>query len=187
MSTHILGLDVSGNPRAWLTLVDAITYHAKQLVQWSCGDTVFRARGCYQKDGRQSIIETSSIIAVKSASGFSMDKVNRSVPLSNRTLFGRDRNTCAYCGREFGHNKLSRDHIVPKSRGGLDTWMNCVCSCLDCNCDKDSLLLEEAGMQLLYLPYVPNFAEKLILENRNVLADQMSFLLSKVPKHSRLN
>lgn len=187
MSTRILALDVSGAPRCWISLEDAVTYHAKDQVAWQFGDNVFQARGGYQKDGRQSIIETSSIIAVKAASGFSMDKVQRTVPLSNKTLFGRDRHTCAYCGRDFNANKLSRDHIKPRSKGGLDIWMNVVTACFDCNCDKDNLSLEEAGMHLLYLPYVPNFAEKLILENRNVLADQMEFLRAKLPKNSRLN
>lgn len=187
MNTRILALDVAGTPRCWISLEDAITYHAKQLVQWSCGDTTFRARGGYQKDGRQSIIETSSIIAVKSASGFSMDKVSRSVPLSNRTLFGRDKNTCAYCGRDFGAHKLSRDHIIPKSRGGLDIWMNCVSSCTSCNNFKDDRLLHECGLDLLYLPYIPSYEEKLILENRNVLTDQMNFLRSRLNANSRLN
>ena len=175
MNTRILALDVAGAPRCWISLEDAVTYHAKDQVAWSFGDNVFRARGGYQKDGRQSIIETSSIIAVKAASGFSMDKVQRTVPLSNRTLFARDLCICGFCGREFGHNKLSRDHIVPKSRGGLDTWTNCITACLDCNGDKDDQLLEECGMQLLYVPYVPTYAEKFIIENRNVLSDQMSF------------
>lgn len=187
MNARILALDTAGNPRCWISLEDAVTAHAKENVAWQFGDNVFRARGGYQKDGRQSIIETQSIIAIKSGSGFSMDKVQRSVPLSNRTLFGRDLCTCGYCGRDFGYNKLSRDHIIPKSRGGLDTWTNCITSCLDCNNDKDDRLLEECGMQLLYLPYVPSYAEKLILENRNVLADQMVFLKSKLTKNSRLN
>jgi hypothetical protein len=47
------------------------------------------------------------------------------------------------------------------------------------------MLLEEAKMELFYLPYVPSRAEHLILANRNILADQMDFLLSFVPVNSR--
>jgi hypothetical protein len=173
--TRILALDVTGTPRSWISLNDAVTYHAKGNVAWQYGDTEFEARGGYQKDGEQSIIRTMSIIAVKAENGFTIEKVRRPVVLSNKTLFGRDRNTCAYCGRDFGTKHLSRDHIIPRSRGGLDTWMNVVTACRDCNCDKDDKLLSECRMELLYLPYVPNYAEKLLLEGHKILADQMDF------------
>lgn len=185
--TRILALDLSGTPRAWISLNDAVTYHAKGNVGWEYGDHEFVARGGYQSDGKQSIIKTKSIIAVKAENGFAIEKVRREVVLSNKTLFGRDQHICAYCGREFGSKHLSRDHIVPKSRGGLDKWMNVVTACRDCNCDKDDQLLSECGMHLLYLPYVPNHAEKLLLEGHTILEDQMSFLKARLPKNSRLN
>jgi 5-methylcytosine-specific restriction endonuclease McrA len=81
---------------------------------------------------------------------------------------------------------LSKDHIVPKSRGGENSWMNVVTSCRDCNSTKGSKTLKEAKMELLYLPYVPSHYENMILQNRNILADQMEFLLAGVPKHSRI-
>ena len=46
--------------------------------------------------------------------------------------------------------------------------------------------LKQAGMELLYVPYVPDKAEALILQNRNILADQMQFLKDFLPKHSRV-
>lgn len=179
----ILGLDVSGHPRRWLTLEDAVTYHAKNQVAWEFGSEKFIARGGIQNDGTQSVIETASVIAIK-GQGFEVKR--RDVPLTNRTLFGRDRSICAYCGKTFKHHNLSRDHIVPKSRGGLDVWTNVVTACKDCNCDKDDQLLSECGMDLLYVPYVPSFSEKLILENRFILFDQMEMLKHHLPKHSRL-
>jgi hypothetical protein len=41
-------------------------------------------------------------------------------------------------------------------------------------------------MELLYLPYVPSHFENMILQNRNILADQMEYLIAGVPKHSRI-
>ena len=178
----ILGLDIAGHPRSWIPFNDAVTYHSKNQVVWQLGENKFSARGGYQKDGRQSIIETSSIISIKSEK---FNVTDRNVPLSNKTLFGRDKNNCAYCGRSFRDMQLSRDHIVPKSRGGTDTWMNVVSACRDCNCIKDDYLLSEIDMPLLFLPYVPSFSEKLLLENRNILSDQMDFLLATLPKNSR--
>lgn len=186
MMTKILALDAQGTPRAWIPLKKAISYHATDSVAWEYGDEEFVYRGGYQ-NGKQSMIYTKSIIAVKSEGDFAIAKLKREVVLSNKTLFGRDQCMCAYCGRTFVPKKLSRDHVIPRSRGGQDIWMNVVTACFDCNCDKDDRLLKECGMELLYAPYVPSFAEKLLLEGHNVLQDQMDFLRQRLPKNSRLH
>jgi 5-methylcytosine-specific restriction endonuclease McrA len=181
----VLALDISGTPRQWISHEDAITYHAKDAVAWSMGEVIARFRGGVQNDGTMSYLETPSIIAIR-GHGFNPHK-HSTVALSNRTLFGRDRHVCAYCGGHFpNHNLLSRDHIVPKSRGGDNSWTNCVTACKDCNSEKGHKLLKECGMELLYVPYVPNHFENMILQNRNILADQMEYLLTGVPKHSRV-
>ena len=59
--------------------------------------------------------------------------------------------------------------------------------CKACNGHKGSRLPEEAGMVLLYLPYVPSLHEDMILRGRRILADQMEFLLASVPRTSRLH
>jgi len=64
--------------------------------------------------------------------------------------------------------------------------MNVITSCKRCNQKKGHKTLKEAKMELLYLPYEPNHHEHLLLQNRNVLADQMEFLMAGVPKNSRL-
>jgi 5-methylcytosine-specific restriction endonuclease McrA len=102
-------------------------------------------------------------------------------------LFGRDRNVCLYCGREFIDASLTRDHVVAKSLGGTDRWDNVVTACKRCNHYKGNRLLHECGMELLALPYVPNFAEYLALINSGrILGDQMSFLQTQFGKNSRL-
>jgi hypothetical protein len=181
---NVLALDASGMPRRWISFEDAITYHAKGQVVWSLGETVAKFRGGDQNDGSMSYIESTSIIAVK-GKGFSLDKLGR-VILTNKTLFGRDRHVCAYCGNHFTSNKLSRDHVVPVSKGGLDIWTNVVTSCIDCNTRKGAKSLSQAGLELLYVPYEPNHYENMILQNRGIMADQMDYLMSGVPKHSRI-
>ena len=49
------------------------------------------------------------------------------------------------------------DHVVPKARGGKDTWENLVTACLPCNNKKGSKTLEEANMILKIKPYKPNY------------------------------
>jgi len=182
----ILQLDSQGQPNKWITWQDAAVYHAKGLVSWSMGEneTVIRG-GNSRLTGEQSIIRTSSIIAVKGEAG-SQKRRHRPPALNNRELFRRDRHLCGYCGHTFTESKLTRDHIVPRSKGGKDAWMNVVTCCAKCNQRKDDKTLQEAGLELLYAPYVPSRAEHLILANRNILADQMEFLLSFVDEKSRL-
>ncbi len=181
---HILQLDSQGMPNKWITWQTAVTYHAKNLVAWEHGkvETVVHG-GTSARTGERTTVVTSSILAVKGSAG---KRKHRTPTLNNRELFSRDDHMCAYCGGIFPDSKLTRDHITPDSRGGADTWMNCVAACTRCNQKKDNKTPEEAGMLLLYAPYVPSRAEHLILANRNILADQMEFLLEFVPENSRI-
>ncbi|MGV0743543.1 HNH endonuclease [Mycolicibacterium sp. XJ870] len=63
----------------------------------------------------------------------------------------RDNNTCGYCG-DFASTV---DHIVPRSRGGANSWANLIAACLTCNQLKADSTPEEAGMRLLWSPRVP--------------------------------
>lgn len=181
----ILQLDIAGNPCRWMTYEDAAYYKAKDLIAWTVGNEEFTIYGGENAmTGRQSSMDLNTIIAVRGEIG---DKGLFRVPtLTNRALFRRDQHICAYCGGEFGHLELTRDHVMPTSRGGKDIWQNVVASCGGCNKVKDDRTPEESGMKLLYVPYAPNRAEYLILMNRTILADQMEFLLSRVTKESRL-
>ncbi|MFM7570545.1 MAG: HNH endonuclease, partial [Betaproteobacteria bacterium] len=72
-------------------------------------------------------------------------------------------------------------------KGGRDTWTNLVSACKPCNLRKGNRTPEQAGMPLLYVPYVPSQHEAFILRNRRILADQMEFLMAGVPAGSRLH
>jgi hypothetical protein len=187
VSTHplILQLDVNGDPHRWIDFETAAYYYAKDLVAWTPTADGFTIYGGTSRDTcSRSFMDMNTIIAVKSDS--THKPVYRTPTLTNRALFRRDQHLCAYCGHEFKTDKLTRDHIIPRSRKGKDIWTNVVTACGSCNRHKDARTPDEAGMKLLYLPYTPNKSEYLILMNRNILADQMEFLLSKVSKQSRL-
>ena len=179
----ILQLDSMGQPVGWINWKKAIQYQVTGDVSWSLGEIEFSFRGGHNKHGVQSVVTTASILAIK---GHSHKHRHKPPTLTNRDLFRRDRYVCAYCGKKFPEHKLSRDHIIPTSKGGSDTWMNVVTSCMHDNQRKDDKTLEQAGMKLLYVPYVPSKAEHLILKNRNILGDQMEFLLGFVPDSSPL-
>jgi 5-methylcytosine-specific restriction endonuclease McrA len=68
---------------------------------------------------------------------------------TRRNVFLRDNYTCAYCLKQLNSEELSVDHILPKSRGGKETWSNLITACKNCNCKKGDMTPEEAGMPLL--------------------------------------
>ncbi len=79
------------------------------------------------------------------------------LPLSRRTVLARDMYTCQYCGEQPGRADLTVDHILPRSRGGLNTWDNVVAACGPCNRRKGNRTPEEASMRLLSTPARPRF------------------------------
>lgn len=83
---------------------------------------------------------------------------------SRKGVLVRDEFTCVYCGVTLGalvkgkvltKNDLTIDHIVPRSRGGRDTWTNTACACAACNHRKGDRLPHEAGMRLRWEPKTP--------------------------------
>lgn len=77
----------------------------------------------------------------------------RPLPLTRRHIFQRDGHLCQYCGA--GPEALSIDHVVPRSRGGSDSWDNVTTACLPCNVRKGNRTPSEAGMPLLRAPRRP--------------------------------
>ncbi len=67
-------------------------------------------------------------------------------------IYKRDDNECQYCGSK---TNLTIDHVIPRSRGGEDTWENLVTCCASCNSKKGNLLLKETNMALKKIPHAP--------------------------------
>lgn len=183
MNAKILRLNKAGIPVSWLSREETATLLVKELVIWTLGETVMEIRGGFNHAGRQSILKLPSIVACDGK----VHTENFDPPLENKFLFRRDKNICLYCGGEFGVTDLSRDHVKPISRGGRDEWTNVVTSCRRCNNRKADRLPEEAHMELLAIPFVPNQYEFLYLSNHNVLADQMEFLSARFSRHIKLS
>ncbi len=182
---RVLRLNLAGHPVDWVTWQEAVCLYARELVVWTLGDAILRIRGGYCRfDGSRSHQNIHSIIACQ---GKVVAQDRGVPPLTNQALFGRDRNLCLYCGGEFADGELTRDHVMPISRGGLDRWLNVVAACRRCNHYKGNRLLHETSLELRALPYVPNFAEYLALTNSGrILVDQMDFLRKSFRANSRL-
>jgi len=186
LPVQILITDAAGNPREWQGFEVACCYYARDKVVWTVGDTVKTFTGGKNKDGEISRININPVIGVTGPLVGEKWLSKTTAYTERDILYARDRYLCAFCGNKFHNHKLTIDHVLPRSRGGKNIWMNTVTACKGCNHKKADRTPEEAGMMLLYVPYVPTLAEKYVLKNRNILADQMDFLESKIPKTSRL-
>ncbi|MFA5999982.1 MAG: HNH endonuclease [Candidatus Paceibacterota bacterium] len=106
-----------------------------------------------------------------------LDKTPRSkVRFSRWNIFSRDQNTCQYCGEKFSRDKLSLDHVVPKSRCGLTIWTNIVCACYDCNLKKENKTPEEAKMHLIRKPFEPNWSNFMLMNKGRIYKEWQPFL-----------
>jgi 5-methylcytosine-specific restriction endonuclease McrA len=114
-------------------------------------------------DGKASIVACDDEHPVLSASGewerpsvillrrYVRIPSGRAVPVSRRGVLRRDSQRCGYCGGSAS----TIDHVMPRSRGGADSWENLVACCLRCNNVKGNHTPEEMGWKLLSRPHVP--------------------------------
>lgn len=180
--SKILILDETGYPYRWASFKSTVNYYVKGQVQFVLGTQTFTIWGGRSREkielglaDPRSFVEINSIISVK-GKPFKKLYSNFSSLISNNVLFQRDDYICGYCGYKFPKKYLSKDHIIPISRGGLDEWTNTVTACIKCNNEKGDKLPSEHNMVLKITPYMPNKVEYLLLRNNNILEDQLEFL-----------
>lgn len=108
----------------------------------------------------RSQFEVPSVIALKSY----VNVPRRKSHWSRRGVLVRDNYTCIYCaikpgmtqkGQVLTKRDFTIDHIIPRSKGGRDTWSNTACACAKCNHRKSNRLHNEAGMKLRWEPKTP--------------------------------
>ncbi|MEL7025405.1 MAG: HNH endonuclease [Pseudomonadota bacterium] len=189
LSQQVLRTDVAGMPLEWIDYREAARLYHTGQVAYACGSLLYTIRGGYSAlDGSRSQVEVNSIIATHGThQGLAERRDAYTPPLNNRTLFKRDANICQYCAQRFPNSELTRDHITPISQHGEDRWTNVATACRRCNNHKGGRTPEQAGMQLVAVPFTPTYAEYIFLKGRRVLADQMEYLLAHFPRTSPLH
>ncbi|NND65884.1 MAG: HNH endonuclease, partial [Gammaproteobacteria bacterium] len=138
LGQQVLRTDVSGMPLEWIDYRDAARLYHQGQVAYFCGQTLYRLRGGISAlTGFRSSVIVHSIIATVGTSYRGIDSYDAYIPpLNNKALFKRDGFVCLYCARRFKVSQLSRDHIMPVSRGGDDEWNNVATACRRCNNHK---------------------------------------------------
>ncbi len=74
---------------------------------------------------------------------------------SKAGVLRRDKHICAFCGGKA----TTIDHVMPRSRGGKNTWKNTVAACSPCNNRKRDRTPDEANMPLMFVPKVPDWSD----------------------------
>jgi len=92
-----------------------------------------------------------SVIRLKSYIRVPYNNIN----LTRKNILRRDNHKCGYCGR--GDLTFTIDHVIPKAKGGKDTWENLVTACLPCNNKKGNFSPEDVNMHLKIKPHKPNY------------------------------
>ncbi|NDA64079.1 MAG: HNH endonuclease, partial [Chitinophagia bacterium] len=82
--------------------------------------------------------------------------------------------SCLYCG---SRHQLSIDHVIPRSRGGNDSWENLATACQKCNAKKGDMTPEEAGMSMRIRPFRPSYIMFLRDFSGNVKEEWRPYLL----------
>ncbi len=175
-------------PLEWIGYQDAVKLITLEQVSYALGGILYKIHGGINAiSGARSMVPVNAIIATAGQHPHKhLFADNYIPPLCNKALFRRDQNLCLYCGERFPNYMLSRDHVKPLSHGGRDRWVNVVTACKRCNNHKAGRTPEQAGMQLLAIPFTPTHAEYIYLQGRQILSDQMDFLLAHFPRNSVL-
>jgi 5-methylcytosine-specific restriction endonuclease McrA len=142
-------------------------------VKWDEWITLPVREGDYAvRTARGAIRVPTVIVAVNFA------KVPKKRPkLCSKTIRERDGNRCQYTGKLLKPEEGSLDHVLPRSRGGADTWENLVWSSKDVNTRKGNRLPHEAGLKLLSVPRAPKeLPVTALIRNAHGVAEWKLFL-----------
>lgn len=104
------------------------------------------------------------------------ERPERHVGFKRVNLARRDDFKCQYCGSDLDLPEVTVDHVLPRSRGGQNTWENCVSACSDCNGTKADKTPDEAGMKLRKQPTKPTFKAPVVTVPRVVREAWVPFL-----------
>lgn len=88
---------------------------------------------------------------------------HRKLVFSRANVYKRDKYTCQFCGKRPAIKELTIDHVMPRSKGGISSWTNCVLACWTCNSKKADRSLAESGMKLLKRPAKPDWEPEFVV------------------------
>lgn len=149
----ILLLNVSYEPLAIIPLRRAVSLLLRDKVDAATADTI-------RVPGPSNTLNIPTVIRLR----YYINVPQRGAQWNRQGVLRRDGYQCIYCGIKAGERQrgqiLTRqsftlDHVLPRSRGGQNTWGNTACACPVCNSRKGARTPHEAGMRLHWEPKTP--------------------------------
>jgi hypothetical protein len=98
---------------------------------------------------------------------------------SKKAVFTRDNYQCQYCGCILPRPTL--DHIIPRCKGGENTWTNVVTACHACNNKKGDRPIREAGLKLASMPYEPKYIISSEMGSKRKCENWEKYFLAHLP------
>ena len=104
---------------------------------------------------------------------------SRSAPPTRNAVMLRDGHRCGYCGQVASRNRMTIDHVVPRSQGGTHSWSNLITACQRCNQRKGHHRPEQVNMKLQWQPSQPSHVSLILLRNP-VAAERYRYYMSRI-------
>lgn len=149
------------------TLVLNAGYEPVRVVSWQKAmililtekAELIKAYDRFVRSARQSFVLPQIIKLKRYIKSFAL--AAGAVSYSRHNVFKRDKFVCQYCNKKLTEKSATIDHVIPRSKGGLDTWDNTVCCCIACNSKKGNRTPEESHMRLVRHPKRPHLGTAL--------------------------
>lgn len=144
-------LNATYEPLHFISDIDAIVLYYKgraEVVTCDNGPSVWD----------ESFASPSTIIQIPATLRL-LKRINRKWKpprFRKKILFNRDSWMCQYCKKKLKWETVTIDHVLPSSRGGKTSWLNCVTACKQCNKKKANRTPDEAGIRLIKRPSMPS-------------------------------
>lgn len=140
---HTLVLNAGYEPLAVVSFKRALVLVLNSKATVIASDAEHPVHSAYDLHERPSVILLTRYVRIPAS---------RRVPVSRRGVLRRDNQRCCYCGGSAS----TIDHVLPKSRGGRDSWENLVACCLHCNNRKSDRTPAEMGWRMGFSPRMPS-------------------------------
>lgn len=124
--------------------------------------------------GRAEVLEEYQTLKIRSVSAcFNLPKILRlfspfkrqtQIKFCRENIYIRDKFKCQYCDIKLPRKQLTLDHVLPKSKGGQNTWKNLVTCCEKCNCRKGDKLLDNFHLNLNKIPIEPKWNPYMLIK-----------------------
>lgn len=163
---------------AEVVAIDGGRYESFDFAGWTDRSVLLAAGGGDHLDWVHTATLTLAvprIIRLTGYHGFPRERV----ALTRRNVHARDGNACQYCGTRLAARQLTIDHVIPRSRGGAESWSNLVTACMPCNTRKGGLTPRAAGMRLVRRPVEPRRNPLMLLRLQSPKYDSWRVFLNE--------